>query len=78
MKSRLLKDKNGEYLFGINGKKLRYLIDETEKKIICKFIRICYWDSFAIAYWDSISLAYWDSFSLSNWYWESFSLTNLF
>lgn len=37
MKSRLLKDKNGEYLFGINGKKLRYLIDETEKKIIGKF-----------------------------------------
>ena len=37
MKSRLLKDDKGNFLFGINGKKLRYLIDETEKKIIGKF-----------------------------------------
>ncbi len=37
MKSRLLKDNNGTYLFGINGKKLRYLIDDTEKKNVGKF-----------------------------------------
>ena len=37
MPQRHLKDNDGEFIFGINGKKLRYLIDKNNKKINAKF-----------------------------------------
>ena len=37
MTSKHLKDENKEWVLGVNGKKLRYIIDKKEKKIAAKF-----------------------------------------
>tara|TARA_B100000963_G_C22636147_1_gene677743 strand:- start:4356 stop:5015 length:660 start_codon:yes stop_codon:yes gene_type:complete len=37
MTSKHLKDENNEWVFGVNGKKLRFIIDKKEKKITAKF-----------------------------------------
>lgn len=37
MTSKHLKDENNEWVLGVNGKKLRYIIDKKEKKIAAKF-----------------------------------------